>query len=122
MRLLIFLLHLQLKKECLEQPCLISDSVLAPVHLDFFQGLFDDSFDVPAVDLAVLEELDALLDDRVPDRDHVLRQVLDERQETPLGVEPSVSPQLFVVRLQGLDDPRNAELVVALGAVQSPYK
>ena len=58
------------------------------------------------------------LNDRVPHTNHVLGQVLYEREETPLCVEPGVRTQLLVIRLQGLDDPRDAELVVALGAVE----
>jgi len=48
----------------------------------------------------------------------VLGEVLDEREEAPLGVEPGVRLDLLVVRLQGLNDAADAELEVALGAVE----
>ena len=116
------LFSLQLKQKGLDQPRLVSDRVLAGVHRHRLQRLLDHSLHPAAVQLAVVEELDALCDHRVPDTDHLLGKVFHKGEETPLGVEPSVRPQLFVVRLQGLDDPRNAELIVALGAVQCPYK
>ena len=58
------------------------------------------------------------LNHRVSDANHVLCQVLDEGEEAPLGVEPRIRAQLLVVRLQRFDHPGDAELVVALGAVQ----
>ena len=66
----------------------------------------------------MFKKLDTLLNDSVPDRDHVLGQILDEREKAPFSVEPSVRPQLLVVWLQRLDDTRYPELVIALGAVQ----
>ena len=50
----------------------------------------------------------------------VLRHPLHETQETSFGVEPRVRLEFDVVGLEGFDDPRDAELVVALGAVQRP--
>ena len=50
----------------------------------------------------------------------MLGQILHEAEEAPLGVEPGVGAELLVVRLQGLDHATDAELVVALGAVQGP--
>ena len=69
---------------------------------------------------AVFQELYALEQHAVAQHDHVLRHVLDERQEAALGVEPRVGAELLLVRLQRLDHARYAELVVALGAVQGP--
>ena len=48
----------------------------------------------------------------------MFRHVLDQRQETPLGVVPRVGAEFLLVRLQAFDHSRYAELVVALGAVQ----
>ena len=42
-------------------PGLVGDGVLAAVDLDLFQRLLDHRLDRLAVDLAVLQELDALL-------------------------------------------------------------
>ena len=117
------------------------------MHLILLQRLLNHSLHIAAVNLARIQKLEALLarenkeqknkfkrkyvkkkilplettylNDRVSDADHVFGQILDEGEETPFGVEPGVGPQLLVVRLQGLDDTRNPELVVALGAVQS---
>jgi hypothetical protein len=61
------------------------------------------------------------LNDGIPNADHVLGQVLHQGEEATLGVEPRVSAQLFAVGLQRLDDSADAELVVALGAVQSTF-
>ena len=60
------------------------------------------------------------MNDGVSHADHVLGEVLDEGEEAPLGVEPRVRAQLLVVRLEGLDHPRDAELVVSLGAIERP--
>ena len=49
---------------------------------------------------------------------HVLGHVLGQREEAALGVVPGVRVELLVVRVQRLDDARDAELEVALGAVQ----
>ena len=65
----------------------------------------------------MLEELNTFCERGVPQHDHVLRQVLYERQETALGVEPRVCAQFLLVRLQTFDHPRYAELIVALRAV-----
>ena len=88
------------------------------MELHFFQRLLDDSLDIFAINFALLEETDALLHHRVPHADHVLGQVFNQRQKATLGVKPSVGAQFFVVRFQGFDDPRNAEFVVAFGAIQ----
>ena len=50
----------------------------------------------------------------------MLRHVLDEREEAPLGVVPRLRAESHLVRLETLDDPRYSELVVALGAIESP--
>ena len=70
--------------------------------------------------LAVLQELNALDEHRVPQHDHVLRHVLDEREEATLRVEPRVRAEFLLVRLDALDHPRYAKVVVALRAVQRP--
>ncbi len=67
----------------------------------------------------VLQELDAFMQHAVSQHDHVLGHVLYQRQEATLGVEPRVCPKLLLVRLQALDDTRDPELIVALGAVES---
>ena len=56
----------------------------------------------------------------VSQHDHVFGHVLYQRQEAALGVEPRVCPELLLVWLQTLDDSRDAELIVTLGAVESP--
>ena len=84
------------------------------------QRRFNHRLDIPAVDLAVVQELQTLCDDGVPHADHMLGQVLHQAEEAALGVEPGVCAQLLVVGLQRLDHPADAELIVALGAVQRP--
>ncbi len=72
--------------------------------------------------LAVLEELDAFLQRRVPQHDHMFGHVLDEAEEAALRVEPRVRAQLLLVRLQRLDNARDAKLVVPLRAIQCPVE
>lgn len=50
----------------------------------------------------------------------MLCQLLQERQEASLRIEPSVGAEFLVVRLQALHHSRYAELVVTFGAVQRP--
>ena len=102
----------KLHEERLDEPGLVRHGVLAGVDWDGLQRLLYHRLDVPAVYLAVVQELDALLYDGVPHTDHVLGQVLHQGQEASLGIEPGVSAQLLVVRLQGLDDSADAKLVV----------
>lgn len=70
----------------------------------------------------LLKKLDALLQERVLSDDGLFCQVLQQRQETSLGVEPSVDAQFLVERLQAADNSRNSEFIVALGAVQRSIK
>ena len=81
---------------------------------DSLQRLLNDSLDIPAVDLAMVQELDTLLDHGVPHADHVLAQVLHQGQEASLCVEPSVRAKLLVVGLQALDDSADSKLIVTL--------
>jgi len=111
---------LEFEKESLDEPRLIGDGVLALVDVLAHQRRLDHRLHVPPVDLAVIQKLEALRDDGVPHADHVLGQVLHQAEKAALGVEPGVRAQLLVVRLQRLDDAADAELVVALGAVQRP--
>lgn len=48
--------------------------------------------------------------------------VLNQRQETPLGVKPGIGSQLFVVWVQALDHTGNAKLVVTLCTIQGPME
>ena len=112
------LFSLQLKQKGLDQPRLVSDRVLAGVHRHRLQRLLDHSLHPAAVQLTVVEELDALSDHRIPDTDHLLRKIFHKGEEAPLGVEPGVRPQLLVVRLKGLDHPADPEFVVALRTVE----
>ena len=66
----------------------------------------------------MLQELDALLEHGVAEHDHVFGHVLYEGEEAAFGVEPRVRAQLLLVRLQRLDDARDAELVVTLRTIQ----
>lgn len=78
----------------------------------------DDRRNVLACRLRLVEELQDLLHRRVLQHQQVLRQVLHQGQEAALGVVPRVRVELLVVRLQRLDDARDAELEVALRTVQ----
>ena len=108
------LLNDKLHEESFDQSCFIGDCVLASMHRDGLKRLLNDGLDISAVDLTVVQELDTLLDDGVPHTDHVLAQVLDQGQETSLGIEPGVSAKLLVVRLQALDDSADTKLIVTL--------
>ena len=55
------LLHFELEEQGLEVPRLVGDRVLAAVRVGFLQGLLDQGLHVPTVNLAVFQELDALL-------------------------------------------------------------
>lgn len=68
----------------------------------------------------MLQKLNALLQRGILQDHQLLRQLLQERQEAPLRVEPGVGAELLVVRFQALHHSRDAELVIALGAVQRP--
>lgn len=109
-----------LVEQRLEQSSLIGDGVLANVNAGLLQRLLDDGGNLLTVRLAVFQELDTLLYHSVPQHDHVFGHVLQQREETAFGVEPCVRPQLFIVRLQALDDTRDAKVVVPLGTVQCP--
>ena len=100
-----------LEEERLEQPGLASHRVLA-VEGQLLGG------DVLAVQLAVVQELNDVVQNLVPQRHHVLGEVLEEGEEAPLGVEPRFHAQLALVRLEGLDDAGDAEVEVGLGAVE----
>mmetsp|Transcript_6533 Transcript_6533/g.9863 ORF Transcript_6533/g.9863 Transcript_6533/m.9863 type:complete len:305 (+) Transcript_6533:239-1153(+) len=78
----------------------------------------NDSGDVGAVLVGRVQEGDDLVDGVVLQHQHVLGHVLGQGQEAPLRVVPSIRAQLLVVGLQALDDPADAKLEVALGAVQ----
>ncbi len=109
---------LQPEQKRLDEPRLIGHRILALVNVLADQRRLNHRLDVPPVDLTVVQELQALSNDGVPHADHMLGQVLHQAQEAALRVEPGVRAQLLVVRLQGLDDAADAELVVALRAVQ----
>lgn len=66
----------------------------------------------------MVQKLSAFLQDGVSDHDHVFCQVLYQRQEAAFRVEPCVCPQFLLVRLQALDNPRYAKLIVALRTIQ----
>ena len=70
--------------------------------------------DVNAMLLGLVQEAHDLCEAAVLQRDHVLGEALNEREEAALGVEPGVSLQLLVVRLEALDDAADAKLVVGL--------
>ena len=74
--------------------------------------------DVLAVELDGVEKGEDLAKCRVLEQDHVLRQRVRQREEGALRVEPRVRLELLVVGLQGLDDPGDPELEVALRAVE----
>ena len=64
------------------------------------------------------KELNDLADECVFKENQMLGHVLEKSEEAALGVEPRVGAELLLVRLQALHDARNAEFVVAFGAVQ----
>lgn len=75
--------------------------------------------DLGAVEFALIEEGENVVDGLVLHEDHVFGQGFEETQETSFGIVPGVGLQLLVDRLETLDDARDAEFEVALGAVQS---
>jgi len=70
------------------------------------------------MDLRMVQEVENLVVRLVLDDDHVLGQVFGHGQEASFGVEPGVCRQLLVVRLERLHDSRDAELVIAFGAIE----
>ena len=71
-----------------------------------------------AVEVRLIEEGEDLGERLVLQHHHVLREVHGEREEAALRVEPRVGHDLAVVRLQALDDARDAEFKVTLRAVE----
>mmetsp|Transcript_20412 Transcript_20412/g.33105 ORF Transcript_20412/g.33105 Transcript_20412/m.33105 type:complete len:259 (+) Transcript_20412:475-1251(+) len=107
----------ELEKHFLEHACLGGERA-ARVSAQGGARLVEHREDVLSVPLRLVQKRRDLGDGGVLDGDHVLGQVLDEGEEAALGVEPGVRLELLVVRLERLDDARDAELEVALGAVQ----
>lgn len=81
----------------------------------------DHSFNVLAMDLNSIEEVEDLIEGGVGEDKHMLSEGLNQAHKATLGIEPSVSSQLLVEGLQGFDDAGHTECVVALGTVKSPY-
>lgn len=105
----------ELEEHSLEQLTLVGDRLLLVELLKWI----DDSLDVLTVELDRIEEIQDLVEGTVWQHEHVLGERLDQTQEAPLGVEPSVRAELLLERLQTLHDTRHTEVVVALGAVKS---
>eukprot|EP00287_Rhodomonas_sp_CCMP768_P004635 CAMPEP_0196719422 /NCGR_PEP_ID=MMETSP1091-20130531/2395_1 /TAXON_ID=302021 /ORGANISM="Rhodomonas sp., Strain CCMP768" /LENGTH=148 /DNA_ID=CAMNT_0042060361 /DNA_START=547 /DNA_END=989 /DNA_ORIENTATION=+ len=72
-----------------------------------------------AVRLGSIEEAKDLDESAVLEGDHVLRERLQQGEQTSLCVEPRVRLELSVVWLERLDYPGDSELEVAFGAVES---
>lgn len=81
----------------------------------------NDGLHVLPVLFAVGQKLKGLLYNGVSHDNYLFGQVFEKREETALRVKPGIGAQFLVVRLEALDDPRDAELVVPFGAVQCSY-
>lgn len=71
---------------------------------------------------ALFEELKAIEERLVREEDHVLGEVLEERQEAALGVEPGLGAELLLHGLKALDHSRDAELVVPWRPIPIPIR
>ncbi len=105
-----------LKEEGLDDAGLVDDGVATAVGLSRggLQRIVQRRLHLAAVELAAVQKVDDVVQDRVLDDDDVLGHILQQRQQAAFGVEPRVGAQFLVERLQALDDARHAELVVSL--------
>lgn len=110
----------QLKEKCFEQSRLVGDRILARVERLQFQRRLHHRLHIASVNLGTGEEGEALLEDAILDDDHLTSERLEHRQEAPLCVEPRIRAELLRKGIETLDHPTDAELVVALAAVERP--
>ncbi|KAH9401327.1 hypothetical protein TYRP_002929 [Tyrophagus putrescentiae] len=110
----------QLEEERLQQPRLVGDGVPARVERLQLQRRLHHRLHIAPVHLGAGEEGEALLEDAVPHHHHLAGHRLEHGEEAALRVEPRVRAQLLGKGLQALHHPADAELVVALAAVQRP--
>mmetsp|Transcript_118046 Transcript_118046/g.376387 ORF Transcript_118046/g.376387 Transcript_118046/m.376387 type:complete len:416 (-) Transcript_118046:800-2047(-) len=106
-----------LEEEALEQAGLQGHCPLLRVGVRILHGV-DRGLNGSADLRRSVQEVDDVIERFVFQQNHVLAQGLTQRQEAALRVVPRVHTNLALVRLQGLHDSADAELEVALGAIQ----